>query len=184
MLGKIRSFLSHFGKEEERELIQKAKRGDGESFGKLYLKYLDGIYRYIYFRINYYREDAEDLTEVVFFKAWKALGNFRGNKIQAWLYMIARNAVLDYQKSKKAIKLDQELEDQSRSLEESLIVRTEIERLKKGLNHLTAEQKEVVTMRFIENLSHKEIGKIIGRKEEAVRAIQYRALRRLKKMLG
>ena len=74
-------------------LVYRAKRGDKEAYGKLYLKYIDSIYRYIFFRVNQNHEEAEDITEIVFFKAWEKFATFdeQAGGFQAWIY--AANAL-------------------------------------------------------------------------------------------
>src|SRR3989344_1240602 len=86
----------------ESRLLKKAVKGDKESFGLLYKKYLDLIYRYIYFRVGSSKFEAEDLTQNVFFKAWDKIRNngFKSDGVnssfKAWLYRIAHNTVIDY----------------------------------------------------------------------------------------
>jgi len=80
------------------ELIVRAVQGDADAFGDLYERYLDQIYRYVYYRVANSLE-AEDLTETVFLKAWESLPGMRTNvksmNFQAWLYRIAHNLVVD-----------------------------------------------------------------------------------------
>ncbi len=184
------SWLSHQLKEVEklsdRFLIKRVKRGDREAFGKLYLKYLDNIYRYIYFRVNQDQPIAEDLAETVFFKAWENIKNFKedGGTFKAWLYMIAKNTVIDYfRKPQKTVQLDENLVHQTDSLEEKLLKEHEIKDLNHALSYLTDEQKEVITLKYIEEASNEEIGKILNKNEDAVRALQHRALEKLRKLL-
>lgn len=165
--------------------IVRVKRGDKDAFGNLYMKYLDPIYRYIYFRVNQNREETEDLTEVVFFKAWENLKQFKDENInfRAWLYRVAHNAVIDhYRKQKNVIALDENIRT-SVTVEEQYVQKDERDRLLSEIAKLTDEQKQVITLRFIDGLDNSEIGRILDKNEEAIRALSYRALKQLKKSL-
>lgn len=163
-------------------LIKQAKLGDRDAFGKLYQKYLDRLYRYIYFRVGQDTHMAEDMTHNVFTKAWEKLKSFKEGSFQAWLYTIARNAVIDYYRSARTtVALEEEVIDETQMPEENLMHLMQVEKVKRAFAYLTSEQQDVVTMRFINDMSHKEIAHILGKKEDAVRALQYRALKELKK---
>lgn len=171
----------------ERSLVRRAREGDAEAFGKLYMMYLDPIYRYIYFRINFRQDDAEDIAETVFFKAWRNIRSFRVDKngnMQAWLYTIARNCITDYYRTQKAHEqLDETIPSPQKNPEDALIHRHEHLQLQKALAALSEEQQSVVILNCIEGRSHAEIGKILSKDEEAVRALKYRAIKQLRKKL-
>lgn len=165
--------------------LREAKLGDREAFGKLYQLYVDKIYRFCYFRVGQKKEDAEDLTADIFLKAWQKLDTFTTGNFQAWLYMIARNSVIDFYREKKArIPLDESVADGKPSLLEMVSVSLEVDRVKKAMKQLSQEQQEVLLLRFTEDMSHREIAQIVKKSEEAVRALQYRALKELKGKLG
>lgn len=169
-------------------LIREVKNGRTEAFGKLYLKYLDAIFRYLYFRLNQNEELAEDLCETVFLKALKHLPDFDENKgtFKAWLYAVARNSVNDYYRQKPTVSLSQnpDLIADGPNREENLLQEKEDQNdLKEALNLLTDEQKQVLTLKYIEEMPYEEIAKILNKREDAVRAVSHRALKRLKKIL-
>jgi RNA polymerase sigma-70 factor (ECF subfamily) len=171
----------------DRSLVKQAQQGDREAFGRLYLKYLDGIYRYMYFRVNYHVEEAEDLTEQVFFKAWQSLEKFVINKgtFKAWLYRIAHNYLADYHRSRskhQSVELKEQVADQP-DLVGEIWRREQSRSLLAAMGQLSEEQQQVVSLRFVEGMTHGEIGQVLGKKEEAVRAMQYRALKRLREEL-
>jgi RNA polymerase sigma-70 factor (ECF subfamily) len=174
--------------QSEEQLIQKVRDGDKEAFGNLYLMYLDRIYRYIFFRVNQEKATAEDLTEMVFIKAMQHIDRFTTEKgtFQSWLYRIAHNTVIDHYKTYKQTTGMQEhtiAHDQIGVLEERLDIQNQIAHVTKAMQSLTDEQREVLILRFIEDLSPKEIAFIVDKHEDAVRAIQYRALQTLRKHL-
>jgi len=186
----IHWFRKHVTKRlTEQQLIKKVQNGDNEAFGSLYLIYLDRIYRYIFFRVNQHKQIAEDLTETIFIKAMQNIGSFTTEKgnFQSWLYRIAHNTVIDHYKTYKQtapIHENTMTVDQIGSLEKDLDTKIEFEKVTKALQHLTKEQREVITLRFVEDLPHKQIAYIVGKQEEAVRAIQYRAMQTLRKHLN
>lgn len=171
----------------EKELIERSVRGESSAFGLLYDRYLSKIYRFVLLKVGH-REEAEDLTHQVFLSAWENIGLFReeGLPISSWLYKIARNRIIDYYRTKRLnIPLDRMPEDISQAMEgvEDLDKKILLEKIYTSLHHLTDEQQEVVVLRFIEELSNKEIAQALDKNEIAVRVLQHRALKNLKKML-
>ncbi len=173
-------------------LIQRAKHGDKQAFGTLYQMYLDRIYRYIFFKTRQNRTLAEDLTSEVFVKAWQKIDTFgkslpagRQGSFQAWLYTIARNTLIDHIRSIHThVVLNENIPDEKETIEESVDQKMTIEKVMQCLDSLTTEQREIIILRFVNDLSYKEIVHIIGKKEEAIRAMQYRALKILRKSMA
>jgi RNA polymerase sigma-70 factor (ECF subfamily) len=173
----------------ETELIYKAQKGDSESFGKLYDAHIAKIYRFVYLKVGQ-RQNAEDLAHQVFMNAWKNIGSYKpkGVPFSSWLYKIASNAVIDFYRTAKPYvdieavgeeKLGIAEEDAERDLETSI----EMERIGEALRLLTDDEQSVVIMKFVNELSNKEISDSLAKTEGAIRVIQHRALRRLKKIL-
>lgn len=179
---------SQFVKKEpvkDRELVKKAKKGDAEAFGQLYLKYLSGIYRYFYFRIGQDRSAAEDLAQQVFFKAWEALPTYRerGWRFSTWLYAIAHNLLVDsYRKKKEEVRLTKLGREEDKSLER-IVREEEHDILKRAVSILTDDQKQVILLKFVEDFGNREISAITGKREEAIRALQHRAIAKLREIL-
>ena len=174
----------------EKELVEFAIEGDFDSFAALYTCYLDAIYRYIYYRIGD-SQDAEDLTEQVFLKAWEALPNYRpaGYSFINWLYRIAHNIVVDYHRRRRLINTDilrsetvQADRTQDSALE-SVILAEETTSLANAIGRLPDDYQQVIILRFIEGLGHMEIARILDKSEVACRGIQHRALAFLNKVL-
>ncbi|NPV07811.1 MAG: sigma-70 family RNA polymerase sigma factor [Anaerolineae bacterium] len=171
----------------ERELLRRAQAGHADAFGELYRRYMPGIYRFVFYRVRA-EPDAEDITALVFLRAWQALPRYQERQIglSAWLYRIARNAVIDhYRTSRSHVSLDDPLDKglvgddgpDAGALEEADQVWT-------GLGRLPEEQQTVLILRFVEGLSHAEVAEALGRSEGACRMLQHRALKALARMLG
>ncbi len=170
----------------DKVLEVRAKGGDKDAFSKLYLKHFDSIYRYVFFRVNMNRQDAEDMTETVFLKAWEKIEGFDEEKagFRPWIYKIARNLIVDfYRNNKKTTRLSALIIDERENVEQKVLGKIESDEILKAISQLSEEQKEVVVMKFIEGLKNGEISKVLGKKEEAVRSLQYRALKKLKEIL-
>ncbi|HVP21424.1 MAG TPA: sigma-70 family RNA polymerase sigma factor [Anaerolineaceae bacterium] len=170
-------------------LLKRAIDGDSNAFGELYMLHLDPIYRYIYFRIND-TNDAEDLTEQTFLKAWQALPDYRdiGNPFSCWLYRIAHNLVIDYWRSKKIDLIDRSVHPGEWPEIESNLLKRVIEAeeagaLARAISRLTADQQQVILLRFVEGYNHAEIARILEKSEGACRMLQNRALIALNQIL-
>ncbi len=173
--------------ETEADLVQRARSGDGEAFGRLYEKSLDRVYRYIYFRVTD-DETAEDLTSKVFLKAWEGLPRFKAGKSPfiAWLYTIAHNAVIDYYRTKRQTAPLDEIASLPASdplPDEQYDSLSAARALRQSLQLLTGLQRDVVTMKLIDGMTTEQIAARLHRSCGAVRALQMRGLQALAKIL-
>ncbi len=166
-------------------LVKKAKRGDKNSFGELYKIYLKKIYRFIYYLV-YDRQLAEDLTQLVFLKAYKSLPSFVPEKgtFQAYLYTVARNLVIDYQRRKKELSLEDVEEPVSTFDIDEEVVREESKDIVRNLLiGLESDERQLIIWRYFEELEFSEIAQILNEKEGAVRVRLHRLLKKLKERL-
>ncbi|MBU4348357.1 RNA polymerase sigma factor [Patescibacteria group bacterium] len=173
--------------ENENIYIREAQKGDSESFAVIYKHYVPQIYRFIFFRVSS-KTIAEDLTHESFLSAWKSIGSYtqKNLSISSWLYRIARNKVIDhYRTNKKNTSIDTE------NFNENIIgfyeqedpdIKLNINKITSLINLLKTEYKEVIIMKFIEDLSHKEIAEALDKSEGAIRLIQHRAIKSLKEL--
>jgi RNA polymerase sigma-70 factor (ECF subfamily) len=159
-----------------------ASKGDREAFGILYERYVDRIYNYIYYRTGNIN-DAEDLTERVFIRALKHIGNYRnrGLPFSAWLYRIAHNLVANWHRDnsrRKEIPLDDGVFSASgeNHPEHELLQVEERERLLYVIRRLPPERQHLLILKFVEHLSNAEIGQIMGRTEGAIKSLYHRIL--------
>ena len=173
--------------DNEHELILNAQNGDAEAFGNLYETYLDTIYRYIYYRVQNHH-DAEDLTEVVFLKAWQKIPDYVIGKtpFMAWVYRIAHNSVIDhYRTRKEIIPLSEQppIVDEKMSLEEQILSKEEKQVLSKAITRLSPLHQHVLVLRFMSGLKPAEVAEVLDRTVGAVRVLQHRALKALHTLL-
>ena len=171
---------------DEAELVRHVvATHDQDAFGQLYELYIDRIGRYIYYKVGD-REEAEDLTEQVFLKAWESIQGFRGEPgaFAAWIFRLAHNLVIDYHRThKQTSELHEFIEDAHPQPEDVVGTHLDSEMLQSAIAHLTEEQQQVVILRFIHGLPHAQVAEIMGKNEVAVRGIQYRAIVALQRIL-
>src|SRR5690348_13516465 len=171
----------------EAELAQRASQHDQEAFAQLYHAYVEKIYKYIYYKVGNPCE-AEDLCEQVFLKAWEAIGRYRwcGYPFSSWLYKLAHNLVVDHYRTRRdLVPLNDVVltPEDGNDPEQALHVAVETAELKAAISQLTGEQKQVIALKFIEGYKNNEIAEMMNKKEGAIRALQYRALRSLQTIL-
>lgn len=173
----------------EIQWVQGAIAGDAEAFARLYESYGDQIYRFIFYRVGDH-QTAEDLTSQVFFKAWDNLDRYqlRGLPFGAWLLRIARNTVVDYYRTfKETTPLERAAitqPDPAMNVAGEVERRLEAEWLQTVMQDLTDDQRQVLTLRFIEGMSTPEIAQTLGKREGAIRALQMRGLQALAELIG
>lgn len=172
--------------ENEKRLVDLAKAGDGNAFAQLYEAYFERVYRFIFFRVTD-EELAEDLCSQVFLKAWENLYRYKPHgPFLAWLYAIARNTVIDnYRTKKQTVPLDEAapFATHDDKLDDQLQFLFEIQALREAMQHLTEEQQEVITLKFIAEYDTADIAKHMGKTEGAIRALQMRALQALGRVM-
>jgi len=173
----------------ERSLIETAQRDRGR-FGELYETHFERVYAYVVRRVRD-RDEAQDITADVFHLALKSLPRFewRGVPFAAWLFRIAFNEIADRSKSTAKLRAHQR-EAVSDAVDDSGGVATGYEeaerrgRLFKLVERLPRDQSRVITMRFAEDKSIREIATALGRSEGSVKQLQFRAMQNLRVRLG
>ncbi len=173
----------------EVQIVKSAVGGDSSAFGALYDHYQPMIYRFVLVKVSR-REEAEDLTHQVFLKAWQNIGGYKdiGFPFSSWLYKIARNHVVDHYRARKnLISLENAGADDlalQYSFHGTVGEKMEIERVRGAVAKLKPEYQDVIMMRFVEDLAIRETAEAMGKSEGAVKLLQHRAIKELKKMLG
>ncbi len=186
------SSISTLTTTEEQTLVRASVGGDVEAFEVLYQNYAPTIYRYIAYRVNPASE-AEDLTAQVFLSAWRAIERYQQQTTPfiAWLYTIAHNQVINFGKSKSQTMnmapIDEayDLTDTNRhnSPDFQLDKQAEYEELRQAVIKLPDDQQQVIYLRYVEEMGHAEIGRIMAKSEVTVRGILFRAHEALRKQL-
>ena len=172
---------------------------DPDVYGKLYDIYVDQIYRFIYFKVGR-KEEAEDLTADVFLKTWQYINEMGSEVIEnlrAFLYQTARNTVIDFYRSKdqkEFLALPQEngddekpqveIIDAKQDIVEKIELASDLEEVKKSLQEIRDEYREVIVLRFVEEMSVKETAEILRKSEGAVRVLLHRAVAALKEKVA
>ncbi len=172
----------------EDDLIARAASGDEDAFAGLYDVHHDRVYRYVMYRVGC-AEDAEDLTQRVFLQAWGAIGRYRrtGTPFLGLLYTIAHNVTVSFLRARKPVgsfERDLPTRDRASDPDAALVESDERRRIHGAILRLKPEQQQVIALRFVEGLDCREVGAVLGKSEGNVRVIQYRALRRLRELLG
>lgn len=173
-----------------RALVTLAQQGDGEAFATIYERYVDVVYRYVYYRVGSHHV-AEDLTSETFVRALRRLDSYTwtGRDIAAWFVTIARNLVVDHVKSSRyrlEVTTGDMLDGDERapSTEAQVLERLRDERLLDAMKQLKADQQECLSLRFLQGLSLAETAEVMGRSGGAVKQLQLRAVRSLHRALG
>jgi len=172
-------------------LVHLAQQGDTTSFGELYEQFFDRIYRYVSFKTGSASE-AEDITGEVFVRMLESIHKFKwqGHPFSSWLFRIAHNLVVDHfrKNGKRSIV---SLENTTTHVEAAAVdidghIDTELSmgEVRKAMVGLTELQKEVISLRFAAGLSVAETAEAIGKKENAVKALQHAGLRKLRRLLN
>jgi RNA polymerase sigma-70 factor (ECF subfamily) len=168
-------------------LVQRAVDHDPEAFGRLYDIHVDRVYRHIYYRVGN-EQDAEDLTQQVFLKAWQAIPRYKkmASPFIAWLMTISHNLVVDFYRTRKdkayleaEILADGPTSNPEQAAETSL----EQQRLRRAILKLGSDEQQVVILRFMEGFQFSEIASVLSKKEGNVRVILHRALVKLRSIL-
>lgn len=171
----------------ERDLVERARARDPEAFAELYDRHVARVYRHIYYLVGDLSE-AEDLTAQAFLQAWEAIHRYevRGAPFASWLLRIAHNLAVSHLRSRRQkAQLPEELVDEGlhRNPEEALQQQADEERVREAILRLRDEQRQVIILRFVEEMEYREVAEIIGKSVAAVRVIQHRALNNLRKQM-
>jgi RNA polymerase sigma-70 factor (ECF subfamily) len=164
-----------------------ARRANEARLASLYEEYYDKIARYAYVHIGN-RTEAEDIAGDVFLKALESLGSYqeRGIPMQAWLFRIAHNLVVDHlRKTTKRRTVPIETVQIATDVDPVTTAEKniEVERVTKAMEQLTKEQREVLGLRFFGGLTSKEAGSILNKRDGTVREMQRAAMEKLRKLL-
>lgn len=176
----------------EKEIIERVLGGDANAFEELVLRYEKTVYS-LAVRMVSDREDAADMTQEAFIKAYNSLSSFRGDsRFSVWLYRITTNVCLDFLRSKSRrpqlsltvvddadedVQLD--IPDPAADPEDQLMKRLGMQSLSEGLKLLPDKQRQILVMRELGGMSYAEIGAALSLEEGTVKSRIFRARKKL-----
>lgn len=179
---------------DEKHLLKMAAAGDTAAFEQLVLTYQTQVYN-LALRMTGNPEDAADMTQEAFLRAWRALDKFQNDAaFSTWLYRLTSNACIDFLRNAKrrqtvplTVTADEEytldLPDPGKTPEETLISKEEQAMLSQALALLEPEQRQLLTLRVINELSYTQIAEVLGIREGTVKSRLARARENLRKKL-
>ncbi len=175
----------------EKKIIEKVLGGDANAFEELVLRYEKTVYN-LALRMVGDRDDAFDMTQEAFIKAYGSLSSFRGDsKFSVWIYRITTNVCLDFLRSKsrkQQVSLTVSDDDEDAQLdipdpkadpEQQLIKKISMQSVEEGLKTLPDKQRQILVMRELGGMSYAEIGKALSIEEGTVKSRIFRARKRL-----
>lgn len=179
-------------REDEMLIIQKVRAGDVDAFELLVREYEKNVYN-LALRMVKNPDDAADMTQEAFIKAYNSLSSFRGDsKFSVWLYRIVSNVCLDYLRSVSrhptvslSVENDEgeetelDIPDESKSPEELLECKLTRESVRRGLEALPEDYRQILLLREIQGLSYDEISEILSLELGTVKSRIFRARKKL-----
>jgi len=182
--------VSSAEREEDAALARRAASGEAEAFGVLYDRYVDAVYRYVFYRVRNEAE-AEDVTSDVFMRALRAIPKYEPRQaFLAWLYRIARNAVIDRSRRKAArqqVSFEDALAhpnaDRVVNPDAGLLAGSDASVVRVAMQQLTPLQQEILVLRYVEGYDTKTISKLVGKRDGTIRGIEFRALSALRALI-
>jgi RNA polymerase sigma-70 factor (ECF subfamily) len=175
--------------EHVRELVARGQQGDRAALEELYLIHFDRIYSYLHVTVGN-RHDAEDLTTQTFLKMLEKIGSFKWQSapFSAWLFRIAHNLAMDHFRAGRRWQPEEEVPEppgEEEPAAEFVAMQTiGRESMLKLIDHLSPEQQQVLTLKFVFNLPNAEVASILDKTEGAIKSLQHRALVSLQKQIA
>ena len=175
----------------EKALFYRIQKGDTDAFGELYDFYSEKLYRFLYLKLPT-AHDAEDITADSFLRTWQYLREGKQvTSMQAFLYQTARNLVVDFYRKRGGITVepldDYEVVIADRvdlTLEEKMALKGDMASIEEGLRKIKDSFREVIVLHYLNELSIKEISRIVGKSSGATRVMLHRGIKTLKTVLS
>lgn len=170
---------------EDLELVREVQQGSRESFERLVAKYERAIFNATY-RVLHDYEDAKDVTQNVFLKAFENIGSFDGNyRFFSWIYRIAVNEAINFGKSRKRLVVAEDDRVEERNTPEKLLRKAELDEVvQAALMALAFEYRVVIVLRHFNDCDYREIGEILEIPEKTVKSRLFTARALMKESLS
>jgi len=173
-------------REAERQVVAACQGGDREAFDQLVVRYQRDIYRLCYRYVNNH-EDANDITQEVFLRAWRAIGRFKGRSaFSTWLYRIGVNACLNFRAARKppAQELPETLADPRMGAAQRVEKAQKAQLVREAVARLPEKQRATLILKMYHELTHQEVAQILGSTVGTVKANLFHALGNLRKLVA
>jgi len=173
---------------DDARLIARAQEGELAAVAEIYERHHGAIYRYVFYRVGD-APTAEDLTGTVFVRVVENIDRFvyRGRPLLTWLYTIARNVVVDHHRrtgGPAIVPLEERLVNGAVDVERAADRALTQQRLARALSHLTEDQRQVIVLKFMEQMTNQEAAQTMEKTVGAVKSLQHRALAALQRILA
>jgi len=172
-------------REAEREIVEACQRGEREAFDRLVVRYQRDVYRLCFRYVNNH-EDANDLAQDVFLKAWRAIGRFRGDSVlSTWLYRIAVNACLNFRALRRPVtqELPEAIPDPVLGAAAGLEAAEAALRVRAAVGRLPDRQRATLILKIYHDLTHQEVAAVLGSTVGTVKANLFHALQNLRRLM-
>jgi RNA polymerase sigma-70 factor (ECF subfamily) len=173
-------------REDDRQAVAACQQGEREAFDRLVERYQRDVYRLCYRYVNNH-QDANDMAQDVFLKAYRAIGRFRGDSsFSTWLYRIAVNTCLNFRAARRIPQdeLSDQIADGGASAAERLHDAERSARVRHAVARLPEKQRATLILKIYQDLTHEEVAGILGSTVGTVKANLFHALANLKKLLA
>ena len=184
--GAPRDALARGLREDDREAIEACRQGEREAFDRLVERYQRDVYRLCY-RYGNNHQDANDMAQEAFLKAYRALSRFRGDSaFSTWLYRIAVNTCLNFRAARRAPQeeLSEHLADGGTGVAERMQEDERSAQVRKAVARLPEKQRATLILKIYHDLTHEEVARVLGASVGTVKANLFHALGNLRKLMG
>ncbi len=166
--------------------LEACRQGDREAFDRLVARYQRDVYRLCYRYVNNH-QDADDMAQEVFLKAYRALGRFRGESaFSTWLYRIGVNTCLNFRTSRRppTDEISDALPDRRPSAADGVLAQERARAVRQAISRLPQKQRATVILKVYHDLTHEEVAGILGSTVGTVKANLFHGLANLRRLLG
>lgn len=170
----------------DEQLVVLVREGNAEHFSELYNRYIDKIYRFIYVSLRH-KENSEDITSKVFMRSFEKIKTYQSKSgpFGAWIYGIARNALIDHYRSSGRENVTDSLPElpHDARIEKDIDISNSMKKLDAIMSQFDDDVKQILTLRLWEEMSFADIAQLLNKSEGAIKMSFYRSVTKLKDQL-